>query len=188
MPVELPEILDGWWGTHFSDLPTIPHMLRDWLSDRWVRFHSLPDSKRYATTDEEQGVLLARHHALIDEMFSSEELAFVYSGGRYPGATASGVVDSGEHWKSVDFGHGRTSEVPHDVELLCLRVRRSSIGELLRNVAENHWSECLIIQLDRPAFLHPYDGGIDVFAETLEARDKLKTKYAGWLSAHPKGL
>lgn len=36
--------------------------------DRWVRFHSLPDSKRYAETEQEYEVILDRHHRVLAEL------------------------------------------------------------------------------------------------------------------------
>ncbi len=35
---------------------------------------------------------------------------------------------------------------------------------------------------------HPYDGGADVIAPSSVERDKLKSKFAAWLSDHPQGL
>jgi hypothetical protein len=36
--------------------------------------------------------------------------------------------------------------------------------------------------------LHPYDGGMDVIAESPAARDRLRAMYSWWLSARPDGL
>jgi hypothetical protein len=39
----------------------VSYELRGRLHDRWVRFHSLPESKRNADDEEEYAVLIRRH-------------------------------------------------------------------------------------------------------------------------------
>jgi hypothetical protein len=43
-------------------------MLRGAHADRWVRFHALPESKRYADSEDEYRIVLARHHALLNAL------------------------------------------------------------------------------------------------------------------------
>ena len=38
----------SFWRNHYGECPPLGHRLRDAFVDRWVRFHSLPESKRYA--------------------------------------------------------------------------------------------------------------------------------------------
>ena len=46
----------------------------------------------------------------------------------------------------------------------------------------------LVADPDRRWVLHPYDGGMDVIAESPEARGLLRARYAAWLSAFADGL
>lgn len=39
------------WTTYFSELAPVGHVLRKALPDRWLRVHSLPQSKRYPESD-----------------------------------------------------------------------------------------------------------------------------------------
>jgi hypothetical protein len=42
------------WETHWQlDLLAIPYELKHRYGDRWVRFHCLPESKRYAENEAE---------------------------------------------------------------------------------------------------------------------------------------
>lgn len=45
--------------------------LRGLFPDRWVRFHSLPGSKRYPDTEAEYEILLDRHHGVLVELAGS---------------------------------------------------------------------------------------------------------------------
>src|SRR5712671_5847453 len=45
----------------FNNCPPVGFMLRDTHGDRWLRIHSLPDSKRYPDNQQESDELLHRH-------------------------------------------------------------------------------------------------------------------------------
>jgi hypothetical protein len=57
----------------FGDLPPVSHLLRRAILDRWLRVHSLPQSKRYAETDVEYEELIRRHNAesLVELVFGA---------------------------------------------------------------------------------------------------------------------
>jgi hypothetical protein len=46
------------WRQHWPDCPPVGHKLREPYRDLWVRFHSLPESKRYAEDESEYAVVL----------------------------------------------------------------------------------------------------------------------------------
>ncbi|WP_443611862.1 DUF3885 domain-containing protein [Acrocarpospora catenulata] len=52
-------VLDNWpelsarWQANWPDCPPVAHELKRFYASRWVRFHSLPESKRYADTPAE---------------------------------------------------------------------------------------------------------------------------------------
>ncbi|WP_019072833.1 DUF3885 domain-containing protein [Streptomyces hokutonensis] len=52
--------LSALWRRQFPKGPPVAHELRAAYSDRWVRFHSLPGSKRYPETGDEYAVVLHR--------------------------------------------------------------------------------------------------------------------------------
>lgn len=59
-------------------------------------------------------------------------------------------------------------------------IVRLIVDELITNV--------MIVEPDCRWLLHPYDGGMDVIAESPSARDKLKAAHSDWLSARTDGL
>lgn len=70
------EALSEAWLSRWGGSP-IAHELRGRHTDRWVRFHSLPESKRYAQTEEEYGVILDRHHTVLLQGVTDDELGCV---------------------------------------------------------------------------------------------------------------
>ena len=55
------------WEWRWPRMPPIGYWLRR-DRDRWVRFPSLPGAKRYADHEAEYGILLDRHHTVLDEL------------------------------------------------------------------------------------------------------------------------
>ncbi|GAA1622656.1 hypothetical protein GCM10009733_019120 [Nonomuraea maheshkhaliensis] len=66
---DLPELSALWWS-HWPDSPPIAHQLHG-DRDRWVRFHSLPEPKRYADTAAEYQILLDRYNTVLTELCAS---------------------------------------------------------------------------------------------------------------------
>ena len=65
---------DDAWRNLAGDATPIAHELRHACAARWVRFHSLPDSKRYAGCESEYIELLARHNTIINKFTTSGDV------------------------------------------------------------------------------------------------------------------
>lgn len=50
------------WQRRWADCPPVAHQLRGPYREVWVRFHSLPESKRYAQDDHEYAIVLDRYN------------------------------------------------------------------------------------------------------------------------------
>jgi hypothetical protein len=68
----------SWWTSEVSEFAPIGHVLRRHMHDRWTRFHSLPESKRYAESDAEHQEVLTRHVAVASELFEVGAPIYVY--------------------------------------------------------------------------------------------------------------
>src|SRR4051794_27473060 len=60
------------WQQHWPNCPPVGYKLRDPYQGLWVRFHSLPESKRYAEDESEYAVVLERYNTVLDELFAGE--------------------------------------------------------------------------------------------------------------------
>ena len=73
--VELSRLWDELW----PGCSKVPYELRA-VRDRWVRFHALPGSKRYPETEDEYGIVLARHNTVLAELVAGPGLLVVTVG------------------------------------------------------------------------------------------------------------
>ena len=62
--------LTALWVGAWGDCRPVSYELRSCLHDRWVRFHSLPGSKRYAGSEQEYAELIRRHLVVLAELLS----------------------------------------------------------------------------------------------------------------------
>ena len=60
--------LESTWHQKYPECQPRGEVLRQVYKDRWVRFHSLPKSKRYPENDSEYKIMLERHNALLNEL------------------------------------------------------------------------------------------------------------------------
>lgn len=74
----------------------VPHELKVAYRHRWVRFHCLPESKRYPETEQEYGIVLDRYNTVLDEIFDGpiHLMTVAYTG-------TPRWVGAGKPWQSV---------------------------------------------------------------------------------------
>ncbi|TYB59911.1 hypothetical protein FXF51_32455 [Nonomuraea sp. PA05] len=183
------EVLTTAWRTRWDRSP-IAYQLRGWYADRWVRFHSLPGSKRYADTDDEYQLILERHHRVLDE-FGTQEGLYVIAA--YFEDEEGTVSPDPRHLGAVPWltiAPGDESSLAATSKLYASRASfdQPALDPLLRGVADGEIFDVIIAPLDLRWLYHPYDGGADVIAPTAHDRDVLKHRYSDWLSTHPAGL
>lgn len=95
----------------------VGYELRGCLHDRWVRFHSLPGSKRYAGNDDEYAGLMYRYLTVLAELLSRDSageacehviVTASWSDGPRPSpceAELAGVLPAAAYWTSVLTGN-----------------------------------------------------------------------------------
>jgi hypothetical protein len=183
------------WEQRWPGCPKVPYLLRR-LQDRWVRFHTLPGSKRYPETEAEYEIILARHRTILTELIISPTVLVVtpaYSDQPTPpevgrSAETTAVHPAATYWSSV-----RLSDEPDWPSWIHLYVSQTpwvpgGLDPLLRHVADDVIANVLITDAALRWLYHPYDGGMDVILPTTAERDSLRRRHPEWLSAHPAGL
>ncbi|WP_314254007.1 DUF3885 domain-containing protein [Streptomyces kutzneri] len=189
------EALTRLWRGHRPPGPLFPHELKTVYARRWVRFHSLPGSKRYPDGEAEYAVLLDRYNTVLDELFAGDEVYVV----------TTGWSEVSEH---TDRSAGRRAFHPEGTlwtteDDTCdpdpafhtrwyfyadrRRWQRGCLDGLLRAVAGDRLSGTFVTDAGLTRMYHPYDGGADVILPTSQERDRMRERHAGWLSAHPEG-
>jgi hypothetical protein len=189
------------WARAWGDCRPVSYELRGCLHDRWVRFHSLRGSKRYADNEEEYAEeLMRRHMAVLAELLSlaggdrSRELVVVtasWSGPRPAprAAELTAVLPAATYWTSVLTD----DSIPADEVWLHLwasagHLHGGELPRLLGLVADDVTRGVIITTAEMGWLYAPYDGGADVIAASPGHRDQLRRAHEDWLSAHPSGL
>lgn len=174
------------WRRQWPACRPVADELKHVYGERWVRFHSLPESKRYPDNDAEYDIVLHRYNVVLDELFSGQAVRIVtttWSETPEPSARETRWHPDAQYWASF----------PDDEIYIHLYVSRVEwrvgvIDDLLRAVADDVAVGLMITSLDFGRVHHPYDGGADVLLPTVAERDVLKARHADWLSDHPCGL
>ncbi|WP_443612922.1 DUF3885 domain-containing protein [Actinospica acidithermotolerans] len=176
------------WDRVWPGVEPIGWRLRQKVPERWVRFHSLPGSKRYPEGEAEMQSVLDRHHALLTALLGDR------------GGDLVVTVVTWPHWP-LDFallpGAGLWRLfVPEDdaggspAIVWAGAIRSDDLGALdplLRQIADGRYGGAVTAPRDLAWLYHPYDGGGDVIAATLGQRAHLMSRFADWLSNHPSG-
>lgn len=180
------------WDQRWPDSPPRADWLKHAYPSRWVRFHSLPGSKRYATSEDEYAIVSHRHNTVIDELTDGAKLLLITCGW---GETEqperrdeclSALDPAGAFWHALPpdeysecWTYLYVSELPWAPGLLDL---------VLRAVADYILAGVMITPGDLSWIYHPYDGGADVLLPSSGQCDQLRERHRDWLSAHPAGL
>ncbi len=190
-------MLDNWQHC-FPDCEPISHLLRPTFRDRWVRFHSLPESKRYPEDEGEYATVLDRHNRTLGELVGAGRsvvlLTTGYSETPEPVRTYRDLESSdpdAKPWRTVPMHEleGDFSDPSYwHVFASVWEWRPGSFDPIIRLIADDAVANVMVVDADCRWLLHPYDGGMDVIAETSAARGRLLAGHGDWLSARADGM
>lgn len=164
----------------------------------WVRFHSLPLSKRYADTDDERRILLNRQNKLATEVLGEGAPIWFVQTHWVTSAGQIDIADLGDPFKETrefPLSHAfsfERDEGDGDESLWHVMAARTvweagAFDTVLLRIADEEAGPTLWVSGIDGAVFAPYDGGVDLFLSSNERRDQLMTKFASWLPTHPAG-
>ncbi|MBS2546555.1 hypothetical protein KGQ19_06720 [Catenulispora sp. NL8] len=183
------------WRERMGDRPPIAHEFPTEHRDRWVRFHSLPESKRYASDAAERRTILERHYAVLGELFGGEDVFIMTSTwSTTPEPEPRDRLDlrinpgSVLWWSFLSEDDSNPDLVVHThVYVAWTGWSAGSLNRLLSAVAEYRAGNVVIGDRRLRRLYLPYDGGADVLAVDSAERDVLRDRHSAWLSGHPSG-
>jgi hypothetical protein len=193
------------WEREVRIAPCSGFALKWAIPDRWVRFHSLPNAKRYAENSQEDAEILARHVETLMHLSGGTTndlwlLSSVWSDDAssdphfepYAELEMFGPPIRWAAYKHFDPLDEIASET--SLGLFVQQVSDVSLlDDLLRTIAEDTGPDITIAANDLVWLYHPYDGGADVIAPTsgrfaASGAELLRAWKPEWLSAREDGL
>jgi hypothetical protein len=188
--------LSKFWESQFGVFPPEAHKLKHEYKNRWVRFHSLPESKRYPENELEYLEVIRRHNVVLRELCGDEGMLLVvlpeYSESKLatkPSTKLAGLFPVTEPWCSLRrHEEGDDYKLYWHLHVAEVQIDANELNSLFRLVANDEAGNIMVINTGKSIVYHPYDGGADVVLASTEQRDQLKEKHSGWLSSHPEGF
>ena len=188
--------LDSYWQANYGLCP--PDLVYHEYPDRWVRFHSLPESKRYPDGEAEYQCVLGLHNAILSEISAPGEDLWLISTGH--SSTPTPIRDNealahfdpaAQFWRSIARHKLEGDEDNPNYEHLFVSRWPWEPGIFdwfIRLVANEEVTNAHIVNQSAQTLFHPYDGGADIILRTTSERDRLKQTFHDWLSPREDGL
>jgi hypothetical protein len=188
------EEINKYWKQQYPECPPIPHYLKLIYKDRWLRIHTLPESKRYAETEQEYDEILRRHNTLLNDLLG-ERTPYVLITVGYsdtpeptpPNGELDHLISGNKELVTIGIHQLERRAEPNYWHLYFNERRwvEHSMDDLLKKVADDEIGNVLFISIEKRVLYHPYDGGADIVVESEQMRDLMRAKYQAWLSKHP---
>ncbi len=180
------------WSKNFGIVPPLGYQLREQFSDRWVRFHALPESKRYPETENEYSILLDRANTLASELFVTGDVCYLFSS--RPDDTGNSIVDAPVPFarKSRDLEKVFSWTDPDDSEEEPIHWSTysreiswtpKSNDDVLMKIADGDDYGVLWMSAMSSEVFAPYDGGFDLILRDRQRVRDIIAKYPDWLSS-----
>ncbi|WFU06320.1 hypothetical protein QA648_24760 (plasmid) [Rhizobium sp. CB3171] len=152
----------------------------------WVRFHSLPSSKRYPGNDVDEGILLGRAYILGSAVLGQDADCWLVE------CRPQGL--NPPLWRVPLKGAVSTTFADGDEGTLwCAHVsmthwRQGAFDSMLLAIADEKTGPTLWMDRQTGRIFAPYYSGFDLFPSSADEVEQLRTAYRDWPSSHPKGL
>ncbi len=186
------------WNGYYPGCRPVGYKMRSDGAKHWLRFHSLPGSKRYADNDQERGILLARQNQLAGEVLGIDAACWLVQ-------TCWGQPDLADvhdpfracrefnlalAWRFVEIDDEEEDDAQYvwNVHGGPTYWRAGAFDELLLAIANETAAPTLWFSPLTGSVFAPYDGGVDLFLPSLSLVDRLVAVHPDWLSPHPQGL
>lgn len=178
------------WDANFSACAPIGSQLRIAFPERWVRFHYLPGSKRYADTETDIATALHRYGAVLDDVNQSRQAVVLVTTGysssnrptrSYP--TLAEIDGTAVPWRTMQMEDaGQDSSFWH-FYASNHAWKPVHLNTLLRLVIDDELANLSIVAEDCSWVFCPYQGGMDVILANVKRRNELVQKHAAWIPA-----
>ncbi len=185
-------VFEGWLLEHFGSTPPIGYCLRIDHRERWLRLHSLPDSKRYAEGERERLEVLRRARATASEVLPTGTAVWIAATGPFNESAPSELRLP--QAPSMLF---KRVKPPYDHQLLEDQVvayatqttwPHPDFDSLINAIAKDELRLVWLSSVTAEIFA-PYDGGIDLILQSRTRMETLRQRFpADWFPGREDGL
>jgi len=190
----LKEEFNHFWKSNFKETIPLNFTFRTTYSKRWLRIHSLPNSKRYAENEIELKTVLERQNSVISNSFSENEEIYIVKSEFY----VSNIKDDDFHedlnFEEVDIVNLKSyfvgeydSDDKLSIQVFKTKWKRNYFNNLLVDIANDVYM-IFFVSLNKPIIFAPYDGGMDIVYQDENQRNNYTIKYKDYLSERNDGL
>jgi hypothetical protein len=178
------------WSNKWANILPMAEKLKERYPDRWVRFDTLPNSKRYPDNEDEYTTILNRHDSLLKRLGDGDILSVIScewtndpSVHSLHDSIRANIISDSTYWQTFKDDDGADPEFQsyRHIYISKLAVGSDAANALLRAVAANEISGVIFAPNDFDWLYHPYDGGVDVITATQNDRDELRKQFQNWL-------
>ncbi len=171
----------SYWDKLYPETPPVNYFFKERLTKRWLRIHSLPESKRYAATKEEWDVLLCRQNRVISDLVNENAAIKV---------VVNFIEIDNYLFKAFNFINiGVFTDMEREAVfqsfLFETTWQTNTLNPLLMMIAEDEMRAFIIAD---DCLIAPYDGGVDLIFKDGYTKGLYKEKYKTWLSKREDGL
>jgi hypothetical protein len=171
------------WAERWPGCRPVSYELRSCAFDRWVRFHGLPGSQRYANNEAEYRELLSRHNHMVRDLADGTGpperlLVMIFPKWASPCEMSRDpleLVREGAYWFTIDR---EDDDARMDLYVCRVLFPSTRLDGLLRRVADGALGGVILCDPGLTWLYAPYDGGCDVIAPSPDERDRLRQRYA----------
>jgi len=185
------------WRKNFGNTPPLGHRLREKFSSRWIRFHALPISKRYADNDAEYSVIISRANTLMNEIFDSDEALYIVSSraDKIPSVTNYDIFPYTKNSRRLSYAFSWMDPESEPADRFTwsthskkLAWNEGQFNDVFLKIADEEDYGILFANSDLSSLVAPYDGGYDLILENTKVAQTLRKKYMSWTSPRSDGL
>jgi hypothetical protein len=180
------------WREAFGDVPPIGHVMRAKYGGRWLRIHSLPGAKRYATNTLESQVILVRHNEAASYLLGTAGTVALFV--RFSDPRSAHELISRYHQLSLtqdpalDWVDPDEPEVTFGFLTAEFVWSASALDQLLLDVANDSVPSVTLYSPSTGFVYAPYDGGADIIVPRAADLPRLRIRWSEWMSPHAEGL
>lgn len=185
------------WLKNVGLSPPDPGCLRFHSRVHHQRFHWLPESKQYPTSEQEYETILGRFEQLLDT-FYREKNVWLFSNWPAPTWPAKEIashklfkslikinrMELATDWidpNSILDGKGCKWKTYSTV----VAPMEFDFSEWIKGTADETLISFGLFSNDPSRIIIPYAGGYDLFSDELSSLDELKTKFKEWIPSNP---